>query len=156
MNAHAPVVAAETEAEDTTALVVVEPETALAVLTDPERFDDFLARVKAFTDALVPDTSTAKCATGSRFEVDHIVRWSWGGPHIFANWQLLCIPCHAEKTGAEAPQHAKAIRNARKAAGTARIKTPIPPRPFGASRPFPKDNRRPLRSRGFPSPKDPK
>lgn len=61
MNAHATVIAAEAEAEDTTTnLVVVEPETALAVLTDPERFDDFLARVKAFTDALVPDTSTAK------------------------------------------------------------------------------------------------
>jgi hypothetical protein len=111
-------------------------------------------RQKVFED-YEGQCNECNCATGPRFEVDHIVRWSWGGQHVPANWQLLCIPCHTEKTGDEAPRHAKAVRNAKKVAGTTRPKPPIPSRPVGASRPFPKDNRRALRSRGFTPAKAP-
>jgi hypothetical protein len=40
--------------------VVIERETALTVLTDPEQFDAFYAKVKAETDAHVPDVTTDK------------------------------------------------------------------------------------------------
>lgn len=82
-------------------------------------------------------------SVGSRFEVDHIVRWSWGGKHEPANWQLLCIPCHAEKTGEEAPQHAKARRNERREVEgpqpgqIAAHVNPWPPTRKMQSRPFP-------------------
>lgn len=59
MNAHAPIIE-QPEAETSTEVVVIERETALAVLTDPDRFDAFYTRVKAQTDAFVPDLSTAK------------------------------------------------------------------------------------------------
>ncbi len=49
------------EAQEAAAdLIVIERETALAVLTDPKRFDEFYARVKAQTATLVPDVSTQK------------------------------------------------------------------------------------------------
>lgn len=59
MNAHAPVKAAEQDGE-TTALVVLDANSTVAILTNEEEFDAFYARVKAITDTLDPDTSTAK------------------------------------------------------------------------------------------------
>jgi hypothetical protein len=56
MNAHAKI----PDQATTTDLSVIPAETALAVLTNSERFDDFYARVKAETDAHVPDVSSAK------------------------------------------------------------------------------------------------
>jgi 5-methylcytosine-specific restriction endonuclease McrA len=46
---------------------------------------------------------------GLTFHVDHRVQLFRGGKHERANWELLCIPCHAEKTGEEAKGNA-AIR----------------------------------------------
>lgn len=43
-----------------TDLLVIPPATALAVLTDSEKFDQFYTRVKAEVDAHVPDVTTAK------------------------------------------------------------------------------------------------
>jgi hypothetical protein len=62
MNAHAPTIEAEAEVDDAAgnALIISEPATALAVLTDPERFNEFYAKVKAFTDGVAPDVSTKK------------------------------------------------------------------------------------------------
>lgn len=59
MNAKAqPLAAAEPIDEAGAELAVIPRETALAVLTDPDQFDAFYARVKATTDAFVPDLST--------------------------------------------------------------------------------------------------
>lgn len=59
MNAHAPI-AAEAVADTDQTPLIIEPKTALQVLTDPAEFDAFYARVKAETDKLIPDVSTAK------------------------------------------------------------------------------------------------
>lgn len=32
------------------------------------------------------------------YDIDHIVRLDAGGKHELENWQLLCVPCHKEKT----------------------------------------------------------
>jgi len=37
----------------------------------------------------------------AQFHIDHIVPLHLNGPHTFANWQALCLPCHAKKTAAE-------------------------------------------------------
>jgi 5-methylcytosine-specific restriction endonuclease McrA len=47
---------------------------------------------------------------GLKFQVDHRVQLFRGGKHVPANWELLCIPCHAEKTGEEATGNAKIRR----------------------------------------------
>lgn len=56
MNAHATVL--EKDATQTTAVAVITEQNALTVLTDPKKFDSFYERVKAETDAFVPDLST--------------------------------------------------------------------------------------------------
>lgn len=47
---------------------------------------------------------------GLRFDVDHRVQLFRGGKHERANWELLCVPCHAEKTGGEAGPNAACRR----------------------------------------------
>jgi len=39
--------------------------------------------------------------TGKELQVDHILPSERGGPNTIENLQVLCIPCHAEKTRAE-------------------------------------------------------
>lgn len=58
MNAQAKII--EADATESTDLAIIPRETALSVLTDPEQFDAFYARVKATVDAHVPDVTTAK------------------------------------------------------------------------------------------------
>ena len=49
-------------------------------------------------------------SVGLKFHVDHRIPLFRGGKHERANWGLLCIPCHAAKTRAEAPGNAKCRR----------------------------------------------
>lgn len=70
--------------------------------TDKERaqiYADYEGRCRA-CDRLV----------GLRFDCDHRVQLFRGGKHVRANWELLCVPCHAEKTGGEATGNAKCRR----------------------------------------------
>lgn len=46
---------------------------------------------------------------GLSYQIDHRIPLFRGGKHERANWELLCVPCHAEKTGEEASGNA-AIR----------------------------------------------
>jgi 5-methylcytosine-specific restriction endonuclease McrA len=72
---------------------------------------------------------------GLSFEIDHRVPLFRGGKHEFANWQLLCKPCHAAKTGGEAKGNAKIRRIERRI-----VEGPKPAKLKGGAR---------LKSRGF-------
>ena len=52
--------AVQTPEPEQTSLAIFEPQNAVAVLTDPEKFDAFYERIKAETDAFVPDVTTEK------------------------------------------------------------------------------------------------
>ena len=45
--------------------------------------------------------------TGKSLEVDHVLPLERGGDHSDANLQVLCKPCHAEKTSLEAVERRK-------------------------------------------------
>lgn len=47
------------------------------------------------------------------WEADHIVALEDGGAHEVANFQALCVPCHREKTAAEATARAARRRTER-------------------------------------------
>lgn len=66
----APAVKESTE----TALVLVEENQAVAILQDSEKFDAFYKRAKAWADAHVPDTSTAKGRAEIKSAAFHITK----------------------------------------------------------------------------------
>lgn len=78
-------------------------------------------------------------------EVDHILEDALGGEPVLANAQVLCRPCHAEKTADRIAKIRKADRQRDKASGAIRPKQsfPSPPKP---ERPPPKQHANPRRS----------
>lgn len=87
---------------------------------------------------------------------DHKLPLELGGPDEDWNiWPLHKEPCDRIKTAADRRRIAKAKRIERKRKAPQPTGS-IPSRPFGASRPFPKDNRSALRGRCFTPKKDQK
>ncbi len=80
---------------------------------------------------------------GLRFDVDHRVQLFRGGKHVRANWELLCVPCHAAKTGGEATGNAMARRVEKR-----EIEGPTPGKIAQRANPWPEKSR-PIQSRGF-------
>lgn len=73
-------------------------------------------------------------------EVDHILEDALGGEPVLANAQVLCRPCHAEKTAERIAKIRKADRQRDKASGAIRPKQSIaaPPKPEKpAAKPMP-------------------
>jgi 5-methylcytosine-specific restriction protein A len=71
-----------------------------------------------------------------RFHYDHDVPTGWmSGDNSFDNCRVLCQPCHADKTSAEAPQKAKSDRIRDKWIGAKTSRTPLP---CGRNSPFKK------------------
>ena len=62
-------------------------------------------------------------------EVDHILEDALGGEPVLANAQVLCAPCHKEKTADRIAKIRKADRARDKASGAMRAKVKIPSRP---------------------------
>lgn len=62
-------------------------------------------------------------------EFDHIICRNWGGPTTVENGELLCKPCHTEKSRSEAPDHAR-IRRLEDIELNGRPPGRIPGRPF--------------------------
>lgn len=61
-----------------------------------------------------------KCAAAVKpgaFQIDHILEAAYGGEAVLANAQLLCLPCHAEKTAHGVRAMRKAERARDKASG---------------------------------------
>jgi len=77
----------------------------------PEKRRKFSAKERAQVHADY-DGRCRSCdrLVGLRFEVDHRVQLFRGGKHERANWELLCVDCHREKTGGEATGNAKCRR----------------------------------------------
>lgn len=77
----------------------------------PERRKKFTAKERAQVHADY-DGRCRSCdrLVGLKFEVDHRVQLFRGGKHERANWELLCVDCHQEKTGGEATGNAKCRR----------------------------------------------
>jgi 5-methylcytosine-specific restriction enzyme A len=48
--------------------------------------------------------------SGKVWHLDHVIPLAMGGADEPSNWQPLCVPCHAEKTGRDIPAIAKAVR----------------------------------------------
>lgn len=63
-------------------------------------------------------------------EVDHILPDILGGGPVLANAQVLCRPCHAEKSAADIQRTRKADRARDKASGAIRPKQAIKSAPF--------------------------
>lgn len=78
---------------------------------------------------------------GLRFDCDHRIQLFRGGKHVRANWELLCVACHAEKTGGEATGNAKCRR-----IETREVEGPPPAQIKSRPDPWPKVSR-PLQSR---------
>ena len=57
------------------------------------------------------------CMTKGRFELDHIKECFYGGEPTLQNLQVLCVPCHSEKTNAGAADRSKTLRREAKALG---------------------------------------
>ena len=57
---------------------------------------------------------------------DHITALINGGQNRESNLQLLCVPCHAIKTGKDVAEKAKVARKRAKHLGIARTKRPFP------------------------------
>lgn len=68
----------------------------------------------------------AECRTiinmpkGEKIEADHLLALGIGGGNGFENFQILCPPCHAEKTKTDVRNIAKAKRVAAKFEGSYR------------------------------------
>lgn len=62
-------------------------------------------------------------------EVDHILEDALGGEPVLVNAQVLCRPCHKEKTADRVRKIRKADRARDKASGAVRPKGAIPTRP---------------------------
>jgi len=69
----------------------------------------------------------------SEFHADHILPVELGGETSLMNLQLLCVPCHAEKSRADLKRIRKAARLRRRAEGNQPKKRRI------ESRGFPRD-----------------
>jgi 5-methylcytosine-specific restriction protein A len=63
-------------------------------------------------------------------EVDHILEDALGGEPVLANAQVLCSPCHKEKTADRIAKIRKADRARDKASGAIRPKQTIKSAPF--------------------------
>jgi 5-methylcytosine-specific restriction endonuclease McrA len=73
---------------------------------------------------------------GRVWHLDHKTPLAMGGSDDRSNWQPLCVACHAEKTRAEAPTRAKALRlEALTKGAKAPSRTPLP---CGSRSPFKK------------------
>lgn len=59
-------------------------------------------------------------ADGDRVDFDHIIPDAFGKDNALSNCQVLCRPCHIEKTKTDVTQIAKAKRVAKKHTGTFR------------------------------------
>jgi 5-methylcytosine-specific restriction endonuclease McrA len=59
---------------------------------------------KSDTRAYLYAVQDGRCAInpehllGDNYHVDHIIRYSEGGPTWIENLQAICVPCHQEKT----------------------------------------------------------
>ena len=62
-------------------------------------------------------------------EVDHILEDALGGEPVLVNAQVLCRPCHKEKTADRVRKIRKADRARDKASGAVRPKGAFPTRP---------------------------
>ena len=73
---------------------------------------------------------TRKILAGEPKHFDHIVPLADGGRHAEGTLQVLCKPCHAEKTGIEATERAAVRSKAKAILGIkAKPKQSIPSRP---------------------------
>ena len=63
--------------------------------------------------------------TGTRPAYDHILPCEYGGKPTLANCQLLCIPCHKDKTKDDVRGMRKADRQRRASVGAEREKQKI-------------------------------
>ena len=54
--------------------------------------------------------SICGCELPARFECDHLVPFSEGGPTTLRNLQALCPPCHSDKTRAKASGMSSSLR----------------------------------------------
>lgn len=96
---------------------------------------DFPRKVKAAAIARAAgrcDKCKAVLKTGEG-EVDHILPDILGGEPILANAQVLCTPCHAEKTAEDIRRTRKADRARDKASGAIRPAGKIKSAPFSRS-----------------------
>jgi 5-methylcytosine-specific restriction endonuclease McrA len=89
--------------------------------------------LKARDGAICNDCKDA-LGTGNPFHVDHVIPWRMGGKDEVSNMQLLCVPCHNNKTHGktgDTAKIAKAERTALKHCGFKKEKkAKIPSRPF--------------------------
>lgn len=73
------------------------------------------------------EACTRKVGPALPFEIDHRIRLADGGKHSEDNLQILCIECHAQKSGEEKTAKAKRDRIIKKRYGIGKPKRrPLP------------------------------
>lgn len=96
--------------------------------------------------------SCEKCGlpfSGRRPHYDHILPAALGGKPELSNCQVLCEPCHKEKTGKQdIPRIRKSDRQRKAANGAARKPSQIQSRGFDTSAKKPKIEKQPISSLG--------
>lgn len=67
-------------------------------------------KLRVWTKALATCASCSRTCDFDCWHMDHIVPLWQGGVDLESNMQVLCIPCHKEKTAQEAAERARTIR----------------------------------------------
>ena len=76
-----------------------------------------------------------KITPGKRWDIDHVIPLALGGSNEASNLQILCQPCHTQKTRTDLSANAKARRIQIRHLGASRSKRPLP---CGRQSPFKK------------------
>lgn len=71
-----------------------------------------------------------KIMAGEKKHIDHEKPLADGGRHAESNLQILCVPCHVQKTGEEATARAKVRAQTKAIQGFKSPKKPIPGQGF--------------------------